>query len=481
VADSFVKFLRDLPDGFLYIALLPSTKVRIMSSSSLLTSEIEDRYNAHLRELGDEAVQLQQWLLDQERERGVVFGGRPVPTLARPVFVSASQDRMVKEACNCVMICIEKILERYFHNPQIQAMVGLPEAEDRLARIDPRIQPRVPNVRLDAFLQGDDLKFLEFNAESPAAVAFTDVQQSIFDGLPTMEALHKDFELAPANLMPRFFDSFTAAYRSFGLDEDLRMAVVDWRDVPTRTEFPVVCDYFERRGVPSVVVDPRDLVYRDGALWAGDFRVNCIYRRVILSELVARIDDVGDLVRAVQDHAVCVINPFCSKVPGSKSFLAVLSDERFDSWFTDEENALIRKYVPWTRMLPDRETLFEGVIVDAHELASREQDRFVIKPVSGYGGKDVHLGRETDRETWLQVLAASERGGWVVQEYVDIPEEEFPLCDPALRFVSRKTNLNPYAFGGRYAGSMVRLSKSSIINVSAGGGQVPVYAVAGRK
>ena len=135
-----------------------------MSKPTHLAQEIEQRYNAHLRELGDEAAQLQQWLLDQERERGVVFGGNPVPTMARPVFLSASQNHTVEEACNCVMGCIEKILERYFHDPQIQAMVGLPEAEDRLARIDPRIQPRVPNVRLDAFHQGEDLKFLEFNA-----------------------------------------------------------------------------------------------------------------------------------------------------------------------------------------------------------------------------------------------------------------------------------------------------------------------------
>jgi hypothetical protein len=46
-----------------------------------------------------------------------------------------------------------------------------------------------------------------------------------------------------------------------------------------------------------------------------------------------------------------------------------------------------------------------------------------------------------------------------------------------LVFEPRKVNLNPYLFGGTYAGSFVRLSKSSIINVTAGGGMVPVFVL----
>jgi hypothetical protein len=60
---------------------------------------------------------------------------------------------------------------------------------------------------------------------------------------------------------------------------------------------------------------------------------------------------------------------------------------------------------------------------------------------------------------------------------VDIPEEEFPVMDPDLVFESRKVNLNPYLFGGLYAGSFVRLSTNSVINVSVGGGMAPAFVV----
>ena len=73
--------------------------------------------------------------------------------------------------------------------------------------------------------------------------------------------------------------------------------------------------------------------------------------------------------------------------------------------------------------------------------------------------------------------AAKNPGEWTVQAYVQIPEEEFPVFEPDLRFERRKVNLNPYLFGGRYAGSFVRLSKESVINVSVGGGMAPAFVL----
>jgi uncharacterized circularly permuted ATP-grasp superfamily protein len=103
----------------------------------------------------------------------------------------------------------------------------------------------------------------------------------------------------------------------------------------------------------------------------------------------------------------------------------------------------------------------------------------VIKPTFGYGGRGVNVGREKTEGEWDQLLqdAAGKPGEWTLQEYVEIPEEPFPVFGPKLRFEPRKVNLNPYLFGGTYAGSFVRLSKSSIINVTAGGGMVPVFVL----
>ncbi len=41
----------------------------------------------------------------------------------------------------------------------------------------------------------------------------------------------------------------------------------------------------------------------------------------------------------------------------------------------------------------------------------------------------------------------------------------------------KKININPYAFLGKYSGTVSRYSDSSIINVSHGGGLVPTMCV----
>jgi hypothetical protein len=75
------------------------------------------------------------------------------------------------------------------------------------------------------------------------------------------------------------------------------------------------------------------------------------------------------------------------------------------------------------------------------------------------------------------IEAAAKTPGWIVQERVEIPEEEFPLigADGGLRFAMLKVNTNPFYVGGASAGAVSRVSADAVINVSAGGGSVPTF------
>ena len=46
-----------------------------------------------------------------------------------------------------------------------------------------------------------------------------------------------------------------------------------------------------------------------------------------------------------------------------------------------------------------------------------------------------------------------------------------------LRFESLKVNVNPFYAAGADVGAVTRASRSSVINVSAGGGSVPAFVV----
>jgi hypothetical protein len=66
------------------------------------------------------------------------------------------------------------------------------------------------------------------------------------------------------------------------------------------------------------------------------------------------------------------------------------------------------------------------------------------------------------------------REDFIVQEYLPVPEEMFPTIeDGHVHMRLKHFNINPFGIGGRYAGSITRISDRAVINVSAGGGLLP--------
>jgi hypothetical protein len=55
-----------------------------------------------------------------------------------------------------------------------------------------------------------------------------------------------------------------------------------------------------------------------------------------------------------------------------------------------------------------------------------------------------------------------------------VPEEMFPTVeDGHVQMRLKRFNINPFGLGGRYAGTITRISDRAVINVSAGGGLLP--------
>ena len=99
----------------------------------------------------------------------------------------------------------------------------------------------------------------------------------------------------------------------------------------------------------------------------------------------------------------------------------------------------------------------------------------MLKPASDYGGHNVALGMETPQAEWDSILEEhAARADFIVQEYLPVPEEMFPTIEGGhVHMRLKHFNINPFGIGGRYAGSITRISDRAVINVSAGGGLLP--------
>src|SRR5262249_56825182 len=127
-------------------------------------------------------------------------------------------------------------------------------------------------------------------------------------------------------------------------------------EVQTCSEFEIVKKRFEKMGVPVELADPRDLQFDGKALTANGKKIDLVYRRVLINDIVARPAECKALVDAVAASAACVANHFRCKIPHVKAFFAVLTDQRNDPLFSFAERELIRKHVPCTPLVADNRT-----------------------------------------------------------------------------------------------------------------------------
>ena len=441
----------------------------------------------HFHELLDvELAAESQWRLDDQlRRRGLFFGDRALCTVLRPRFLSAQQYRFLQRRAAIVLGAFHTAYCAALENDSVLAQFRLADWECGLVRHDPGFRDPSPVSRLDAFFVGESggLKFTEYNAETPAGGAYNDVLTEAFYGLPVVREFLKDWDLRPLPARHNVLHALLDAYQQWSGHRGLpRIAIVDWAEVPTRNEFVLFQDYFARQGIDCIIADPRDMKLTDGRLMAGGNRVDLVYKRVLITELVEREGIDNPVIRAVRERAVCMVNPLRCKILHKKASLAVLSDERNASLFSADEREAIEAHIPWTRVVEDRETLAPG-FADARDLLpfiAANRENLVLKPNDEYGGKGIVLGWEVDQSAWEQAIRAALAEPYIVQQRVALPSEPYPsFVDGKVHVVDRMVDTAPYAAYGSYIdGCLSRLSTAALLNVTAGGGsQTPTFVV----
>ncbi len=436
--------------------------------------------------LDDETGRQSQGQLNHQlHRRELFFGDRPLCTVLRPRFLTPEQYRQLQSAIRAVMPAFSKAYHAALADSAFRAQFRLTGWEEKLIQVDPGFPAPSPTARMDTFFTESALRFTEYNAETPAAPAYNDILSEVFYSLPIMRAFEQHYEVRLLPGRHHVLHALLDAYHNGGGRDRPRIAILDWREVPTYSEFVLFQEYFESQGYECIIADPREFEYRNGQLLAdGILPINLIYKRVLISELVQRCGLDHAVIRAVSDHAACMVNPFRCKILHKKTSLAVLSDEANRGLFTADEARAIDTYIPWTRTVAERRTLFQGREIDLLPFLSQHKDDFVLKPSDEYGGKGIVLGWEVDQAQWDAALRAALTDPHIGQQRVTLPSEPYPsLVEGRVQIYDRMLDTNPYIWYGDYmSGCLTRLSTAALLNVTAGGGStVPTFVIEKRE
>jgi hypothetical protein len=424
------------------------------------------------------AQELQDRFFERMRHARLTFGGRVLCPFLRPQFVSPELYEQVRGVCRGIFRAIEKV--EAVLGPELWDRVDLTPAERELVAIDPGYKRSSPTSRLDSFVTPGAYQFVELNAESPAGIAYAEVLMDIFLELPVVQRFQEKWTLKRFAARERLLQTLLDCYREGGgREEHPVIAIVDYEDVPTRTEHHMFRDFFEERGYPALVCDPRDLTYEGGALRSQGRPIDIVYKRLLVNELLERIDQLEPFLEAARDRRVTVVNPFRCKPIHKKAIFAVLTDDALQDRFDETERAAIAAHVPWTRRLVEGRTTRKGESIDLVPFARANRDRLVLKPNDEYGGKGVTIGWEASESEWDAALDEGLKSSFVVQEKVELERQRFPELgeDGSIRFRDLVIDLDPFVFQGEVEGFLTRLSGTSLANVTSGGGQVPAFLI----
>jgi hypothetical protein len=221
----------------------------------------------------------------------------------------------------------------------------------------------------------------------------------------------------PPDLLALVVRWVQAAVRRLGRRRLRGVAFVeDVLPVDGYSEVPRLVAAFRAAGVPAAQGRVGDLRRTRNGVRLGDVAVDVIYRDLALEDIGP---PTGRRLEGFLDRfAAGAVLPGVAGEFAQKGLLECFGRSEIAALFTPGERRLLRRAVPWTRVLGGRVTEdMAGRRIDLPEFVRRARERLLIKPNVGSSGTGVLLGREAGPARWEARIdrAVREPGRWVVQ------------------------------------------------------------------
>jgi len=303
----------------------------------------------------------------------------------------------------------------------------------------------------DFHLDGETPRLLEINTNASGYL--------IANALYSMHAQSNPFPLAMNSLKKSFIEEF----QRLGLKGSPHIAIIDEapRSQKMFPEFLLYKSLFEKWGYRASIHDYIDLTYHDGALFAGEKKIDFIYNRYCdftLSDLSSQ-----RLRRAYLQGA-------CGFSPNPKEYI-LLADKRrlvlmsLDGWLETVAPSDVGIDTIRNVLIP---TWHASEFPDISEIWKKRKKLF-FKPPQSYGGKGAYRGSSISHKVFNRVMSEDT----LIQQYVPAPKITIESDETSTEW---KYDLRAYAYGGEVHMLVARIYQGQITNFNqAYGGYCPIF------
>lgn len=349
-----------------------------------------------------------------------IYEGKPVPFLYNPMFFTEKDINTFNNLTDTLMTILNKVISKYIESKEYRKKFGYSKELEELILIDHKYKISVPIARFDIFYDDEEnFKFCELNADGTSAMNETNVLEKILLQSKAIKEIEKEYKLDYFELVNRWVDESIDIYKEWSNgDKPTNIAIVDFKGAKTSNEFEEFKEAYVRKGYKAEIVDPRDFKYLNGKLYYGDTKIDLIYRRLVTTDLMSKIDEIPDFINGYKNQAACFVGPIRSQIIHNKIIFSILHDKDTLSFLTAGERKFIKEHIPYTMELT--EELHREVILN--------KDKYVLKPKDLYASKGVYIGIDNSKEEWERKLNKCIGEEYLVQEFV------LPYTKPMIDF-----------------------------------------------
>lgn len=388
-----------------------------------------------------------------------IYKGKPIPFLAHPMFVTEDELNQFQKIGDMMLSITNKLTKTYLEDSKFRKYFGFSELLEELILVDNGYDINVPIGRFDIFFKDyDNFKFCELNTDGSSAMNEDNQLAKILLETQALKDFGNQYKLNYFELFFSWVDESIKIYNKYTVENKKpNVAIVDFIESATTFEFEEFKKAYEERGYNCIIVDPRDLKYKDGDLYHEDYKIDLVYRRIVTFELIERSEEIKDFIQAYKDKAVCVIGSIRSQIVHNKIVFKILHDDYTLNLLSKEEQDFVKKHVPLTKIFSGDKSVFNQVL--------NNKEKYIMKPFDLNASRGVYTGRDFSQEEWEEKLLESWSEDYLYQEYCDPYTRDFVVYEDGEAVVKEfKQIIGLFLYNEKLAGLYTRIGENNIIS-----------------
>lgn len=389
-----------------------------------------------------------------------IYKGEPVPFLYHPMFFTEEDIENFKYIGDTLISIGDKVTEKYLESSKFREKFQYPKKLEELILIDHGYDVNIPIGRFDLFYQDkDNFKFCELNTDGSSAMNEDNTLGRILLESKAMKSLGEEYRLENLELIDKWVEDIIQIYNTWEekTEEKPNIAIVDFIESGTSEEFKVFKKAFEDKGYNIIIEDPRNLEYKNGGLYNGDFKIDLVYRRIVTFELLDKWDEIPDFIEAYRNKAFCSVGSIKSQIMHNKIIFKILHDKDTLEFLSEEERNFVEKHIPYTGLFTGDQKTYDRVL--------NYKDRYIMKPLDLNASRGVYAGRDMSQEEWAKRLRDSFNKDYIYQEFfVPFKREHVVFNEGDLSIEEFGSILGLFIYNEKLAGMYTRVGKESIIS-----------------